>query len=84
MPKLNFDLSTEFRNSGPDNGFESWRLLGRKVDPPRADIELHLTNDIRNHARTNCASFEQTVKAITFLESKTHEYGVETGTNLDQ
>ena len=26
IPKFNFDLSTEFRNSAPDNGFELWRL----------------------------------------------------------
>ena len=35
--KLNLDLSTEFRNSSPDGGFELWRLLNRKLDPPRAD-----------------------------------------------
>ena len=58
VPKLNFDLSTEFRNSAPNNGFELWRLLNRKLDPRRANIEFHLTNDIRKHARTNCTSFE--------------------------
>ena len=52
MPKLNFDLSTEFRNSAPDNVFELWRLLIRKLDPPRADLECHLTSDIWEHART--------------------------------
>ena len=61
VPKLNFDLSTEFRNSAPDNGFELWRLLQRKLDPPRADVEFHLVNDIRKHARTSCANFDQTV-----------------------
>ena len=45
VPKLNFDLSTEFRNSAPDNGFELWRLLQRKLDPPRADVEFHLVNE---------------------------------------
>ena len=58
VPKLNLDLSTDFRNAAPDNGFELWRLLNSKLDPPRADIEFHLTNDIRKHARTNCTSFE--------------------------
>ena len=47
VPKLNFDLSTEFRNTASDNGLELWRLLNRKLDPPRAAIEFHLTNDIR-------------------------------------
>ena len=31
VPKLNLDLSTEFRNSAPDSGFELWRLLNRKL-----------------------------------------------------
>ena len=83
VPKLNFDLSTEFRNSAPDNGFELWRLLQRKLDPPRADVEFHLVNDIRKHARTSCANFDQTVRFIAFLESKRREFGVETGTSLD-
>ena len=60
-----------------------WRLLNRKLDPPGADIEFHLTNDIRKHTRTNCASFEQTVKFIAFLEGKRREFGVETGKPLD-
>ena len=83
VPKLNFDLSTEFRNSAPDNGFELWRLLQRKLDPPRADVEFHLVNDIRKHARTSCANFDQAVRFIAFLESKRREFGVETGTSLD-
>ena len=83
VPKLNFDLSVEFRNSAPDNGFELWRLLQRKLDPPRADVEFHLVNDIRKHARTSRANFDQTVRFIAFLESKRREFGVETGTSLD-
>ena len=65
VPKLNFDLSTEFHNSVPENGFELWQLLNHKLAPPRADFEFHLTNDIRKHARTSCTSFEQTVKSIS-------------------
>ena len=72
-PKLNFDLSTEFRNSATDNGFELWRLLNRKLDPPRADVEFHLTNDMTKHARKSCASFEQTVRSIAFLETNKRE-----------
>ena len=40
-------------------------------------------NDIRKHARTSGATFDQTVRFITFLESKRREFGVETGTSLD-
>ena len=32
-PKQNMDISTEFRNSSPDNGFELWRLLNRSSIP---------------------------------------------------
>ena len=64
VPKLNLDLSTEFRNPSPDNRFELWRLLNRKLHPPRADWAFHWTNDIRKHARTSCADFGQTVKFI--------------------
>ena len=83
VPKLNLDLSTEFRNSSPDNGFELWRLLNRKLDPPRADVAFHWTNDFRKHARPNCADFGQTVKPIAMLEGKRREFAAETGETLD-
>ena len=57
--------------------------MQRKLDLPRADVEFHLINYIRKHARTSCANFEQTVRFIAFLESKRREFGVETGTSLD-
>ena len=34
IPKFNFDLLMEFSNSAPDNVFELWRLLDRKLNPP--------------------------------------------------
>ena len=83
VPKLNLDLSKEFRNSAPDNGFELWRLLNRKLDPPRADLVFHLTNDLRKHARTSCVDFGQTVRFIAMLEQKRREFQVETGEPLD-
>ena len=57
--------------------------MNRKLDPPRADIEFHLTNDIPTHARISCTAFEQTVRFIAFLETKRREFGVENGKNLD-
>ena len=68
IPKLNFYLSTELRNSAPDSGFALWRLSNRKLGSQRADVEFHFINDIRKHARKSCASFEQTVRFITFLD----------------
>ena len=32
IPKLTLDLSTEFRNSASDNGFELWQFFNRKLD----------------------------------------------------
>ena len=40
VPKLNFDLSTEFRHSLPDNGFELWLFLIRRLDPPEGGYRL--------------------------------------------
>ena len=77
LPKFNFDFPTEFRNSAPDNGFELWRLLNLKLNPPRADVEFHLSNDIRKHARTSCASFEQTVRFIAFFKTKKRDFFVD-------
>ena len=82
VPKLNLDLSTEFRNSAPDNGFEPWRLSNRKLDPPRADLAFHLTNDLRKLARTSCVDFSQTVRFISMLEQKRRELQAETGDPL--
>ena len=61
VPKLNLELSTEFRNFAPDNGFELWRIINRKLDPPRADLEFRLVNDIQRLAGTSCSDFAQTV-----------------------
>ena len=83
VPKLNLDLSTEFRNSSPDNDFELWRLLNRKLDPPRTDFAFHWTNDLRKHARFNCADFGQTLKFIAMLEGKCREFAAETGETFD-
>ena len=42
LPKLNLELSTELRHITVDNGFELWRLLNRKLDPPRTNLGFHM------------------------------------------
>ena len=58
-------------------------MLNRKLDPPRADLEYHMRNDLRRHAKANCTDFAQTVRFVAMLESKRREYQVETGSPLD-
>jgi len=47
MPRLPVALATEFRQVGQTNGFELYRRLVQKLDPPRADASFHLSNEIR-------------------------------------
>ena len=83
LPKLNIDLSTEYRNAASENGFELWRLINRKMDPPRADLDFHLINGIQRLARSNCVDFAQTVRFVNHLETRKLEFQTETGSVLD-
>ena len=48
--------------------------MNRKLGQPRTDFAFHWTNDLRKHARTNCADFGQTVKFIAMFEGKRREF----------
>ena len=47
MPRLPTVIGTKLRQVGVSNGFELFRKLIQKMDPPRADSAFHLANDIR-------------------------------------
>ena len=47
MPRLLTSLGTELRQVGVTYGFEFFRKLIQKLDPPRADSAFHLANEIR-------------------------------------
>ena len=42
MPKLDVVMSAEFSQSGDESGFELFRQLSRKIDPPRVDVKFDL------------------------------------------
>ena len=80
MPKLSVSLSTELRQVGTPNGFELFRLLTQKLDPPRADSDFHLANELRSCAPpTPCKDFAQTVRFIKYFDQKQLDYTTETG-----
>ena len=61
MPRLPVPLATEFRQVGQTNGFELYRRLVQKLDPPRADASFHLSNEIRGLGAGNlCKDFTHT------------------------
>ena len=71
MPRLNLSLSTEFRQIGSTNGFELFRKVVRKLDPPKSDNTFHLTNEIRGLGGTSvCKDFAQTCRFMLFFESR--------------
>ena len=80
MPRLPVALATEFRQVGQTNGFELYRRLVQKLDPPRADASFHLSNEIRGLGASNlCKDFAHTVQFVKFLDSRMDEYRTETG-----
>ena len=80
MPKLDVTLSTELRQTGTSNGFELFRQILRKLDPPMSDPTFHLENELRALSGTPVAKdFPQTVRFVHFLESKIKDYLMETG-----
>ena len=80
MPKLSVSLSTELRQVGSPNGFELFRQLTQKLDPPRADSDFHLANELRSCAPPQpCKDFAQTVRFIKYFDQKQLDYTTETG-----
>jgi hypothetical protein len=80
MPRLPVTLATEFRQVGQTNGFELYRRLVQKLDPPRADASFHLSNEIRGLGAGNlCKDFAHTVNFVKFLDTRMEEYQTETG-----
>jgi len=80
MPKLPVGLSTELRQVGTPNGFELFRLLTQKLDPPRADCAFHLANELSSCAPPlPCEDFAQTVRFVKFFDQKQLDYTPETG-----
>ena len=53
---------------GVTNGFEVFRRLIQKLDPPHADNAFHLANEIRGLGGVSvCKDFAQTVRFVKFF-----------------
>ena len=80
MPRLPTALGTKLRQVGVTNGFELFRKLIQKMDPPRADSAFHLANEIRGLGGVSvCKDFAQTVRFAKFLAGKMDDFTIETG-----
>ena len=80
MPRLPTVLGTELRQVGVTNGFELFRKLIQKMDPPRADSAFHLANEIRGLGGVAvCNDFAKTVRFAKFLSQKMYDFTIETG-----
>jgi hypothetical protein len=79
MPKLDELLSNEFAQTGTENGFELYRQLSRKIDPPRADLAFDLKAEIEGLGKHSCANFGQTFRFLEMLDRRVRDFTLETG-----
>ena len=71
MPRLDEATGTEFRQvGGKQNGFELFRQLNRRIDPPREDINFDLRTEIAGLGSHKCKDFRQTFRFIKMLEGR--------------
>ena len=62
------------------HGFELFRKLIQKLDPPRSDSAFLLANEIRGLGGVSvCKDFAQSVRFVKFLTSKMLDFTTETG-----
>jgi hypothetical protein len=59
MPKLDEVLSNELAQTGEQDGFEMFRQLVRKLDPPKADVAFDLKAEIEVLGKHVCSNFAQ-------------------------
>ena len=60
MPRLDEVLGNELAQTGDEDGFELFRQLVRKLDPPKADVTFDMKADIEGLGKHVCANFGQT------------------------
>ena len=79
MPRLDEVLSNELAQTGEEDGFELFRQLVRKLDPPKPDAAFDLNADIEGLGKQVCTSFLQTVRFLAMLDQRVRDYVLETG-----
>ena len=68
MPKLDEIQGAEFMQVGKSNGFELFRLLNRKIDPPRDDLAFDLRTEIPGLGNHAGKDFGQAVRFVALLD----------------
>ena len=79
MPKLDEVLSNELAQTGDEDGFELFRQLVRKLDPPKADVTFDLKSDIEGLGQHVFTNFQQTVRFLAMLDMRVRDYVLVTG-----
>ena len=79
MPKLDEVLSNELAQTGEQDGFEMFRQLVRKVDPPKADVAFDLKAEIEGLGKHVCSNFAQTARFLAMLDTRVRDFVLETG-----
>jgi hypothetical protein len=79
MPKLDELMSNEFAQTGTENGFELYRQLSRKIDPPKSDLAFDLKAEIEGLGKHTCSSFAQTFRFLEMLDRRVRDFVLEVG-----
>ena len=81
VPKLLIELATELRQVGTSNGFELYRRVIRKIDPPKENDAFHMGKEIQGlGGKGTLKDFGQTCRILEFLEQKRKHFLLEIGT----
>ena len=72
-------MIAEFAQSGEGNGFELFRQLSHKFDPPRVVIAFDFKAEIEGLGKHACTKFLQTVRFLSMLDQRVRDFVFETG-----
>ena len=61
------------------NGFELFRQLVRKLDPPKVDVAFDMKAEIEGFGKHVCSNFGQTARFFAILDTRVRDYALETG-----
>ena len=56
MPRLDEVLGNELAQTGDEDGFELFRQLVRKLDPPKADVAFDMKAEIEGLGKRVCSN----------------------------
>ena len=79
MPKVDDIRSDELMQTCKSIGFELFRLLNPKLDPPRDELAFDLRTEIQGLGKHTCRDVGRTVRFVSMLHRRVNVYTVETG-----